>query len=391
MSTASFRDAWHVGPAGDRGAVPAFAAFRSTPAGAGRAADPVTPRRTTLITADPVARTAVVRLGALAGVAIDVVTASDGARGAWRSAGPILVGADRCEAVVRADLGRRADLVVVAMSVPDEALWRAAVELGAARLVELPADEAWLVEYLGDSIDRGSGPGWVIGCLGGCGGAGASTFAAVASLVSARRARTVLLDADPLGGGLDVLLGLERKAGARWPDVAAVRGRIEGQALADAVPHLESLAVLSWDRSGGSVGADAAGAVLSAAVRAGGRVVVDLPRRPDPASVAFVAALDLLILVVPATVRATAASAALLRQDLGGAAIRLVVRDPGGRGLAASEVAAALGLSVTAVVRSEAAVIAAANRGEPPPRHRGSLVDACRTVLALGAERAAAA
>ena len=60
------------------------------------------------------------------------------------------------------------------------------------------------------------------------------------------RASTLLVDLDPLGGGLDLLLGAERLAGLRWPDLAGARGRLGGGMLRDALPRLDGLSLLSW-------------------------------------------------------------------------------------------------------------------------------------------------
>jgi secretion/DNA translocation related CpaE-like protein len=275
-------------------------------------------------------------------------------------------------------------VVVVSGSVPDEALWRATVELGAVGLIRLPDDERSLVDLIGRASEASAVDGTTLVVVGACGGAGASTLAAALAGTSARRASTLLVDGDPLGGGIDVLLGVERATGARWPEFAAARGRLPTVALTDGVPAVDGLAVLSWDRGGpGRLEPDALAAVMEAAARAYRRVVVDLPRWLPGGPSGPVSGADVTVLLVPATVRATAAASLIISALDPSTTPLLVVRDPGRGRLTGREVGSALGLSVTATLHTESAVEAAARRGDPPLRRaRGSLGQVCRTVLA---------
>src|SRR3954469_13289994 len=92
----------------------------------------------------------------------------------------------------------------------------------------------------------------VVGVTGGSGGVGASTFAAVLAMV-ARPA--VLVDLDPVGGGADVLLGIEAHPGARWSGVRLDGGRLEPTLLADGLPRWRDVAVLAADSGEPSPGA----------------------------------------------------------------------------------------------------------------------------------------
>ena len=65
--------------------------------------------------------------------------------------------------------------------------------------------------------------GEVVAVIGGCGGAGASLFA-VALAQAATDA--LLVDLDPWGGGIDLLVGGEATPGLRWPDLALQGGRL---------------------------------------------------------------------------------------------------------------------------------------------------------------------
>ena len=90
--------------------------------------------------------------------------------------------------------------------------------------------------------------------------------------------------------------------------------------------------------------------------------------------------------MVPAQVRAAAAAAALLG-ELPGSVRRagrlgVVVRGPGPAGLDPAQVAHALALPLWGAYRSEPALAAAVELGDPlPVRGRGSLATLCRTLL----------
>src|SRR5207244_4254134 len=93
----------------------------------------------------------------------------------------------------------------------------------------------------------------VVGVIGGCGGAGATLLAASLALAAARRpAGAMLIDLDPFGGGIDLLLGLEDRPGLRWPDLADIGSRVSPEALHGVLPRLRGLPVLSCGRSGQS-------------------------------------------------------------------------------------------------------------------------------------------
>jgi secretion/DNA translocation related CpaE-like protein len=347
-----------------------------------------------VVSTRPDLQTAIVRLAALAGIAAEVLTASNGLRAGWQSARLVVLGSDVCAAAAAAGLPRRADVVVVTTGEPDAALWQAAVALGALRLLTLPADDTTLIDLFVAAAEPPPSTGSMIAVVGGPGGAGASTFAAALALTSARTRATALIDADRLGGGLDVLLGAEQAAGARWPDVAGVRGRLSAADLSGALLAVDGLAVRSWDRSGATELSDeAAAAVIGAAIRGFGCTVVDLPRHADAAADGFATAADLVVMVVPAKVRATAAAAAVAARLASRCGpVRLVVRDASSSRLTADEVANALGLQVIATFSSESAVAAAAEHGEPPlRRRRGSLAEACDAVLAAVLAEPAAA
>jgi secretion/DNA translocation related CpaE-like protein len=255
----------------------------------------------------------------------------------------------------------------------------------------LPAAEQSLVELISAAVEARTSSAAVIAVIGGCGGAGASTLAAGLAVTGARSGPTVLVDADCYGGGLDVLLGAEQRPGARWPELADTRGRLSAAALAEALVPVEGIAVLSWDRSGAAdLGVEAAAAVMDAAIRGSRWVIVDLPRTFDAAAMALAGMADLVVLLVPAKVRAVAAAATVAAQVLRQCShVRIVVRDGRAGHLGNAEIAAALDLPVAAGLQSESAVTAAADRGEPPLRRpRGSLHEVCEIVLELATAEA---
>jgi secretion/DNA translocation related CpaE-like protein len=324
------------------------------------------------------------RLAAAAGVPLHVCRDPEAAGRRWVDAPLVLLGDDA------ATLGapvRRPGVVLVAAEDAGERVWRLAVDAGAEDVALLPRNEVWLVERLACAVDGERGrAGLVVGVLGGCGGAGGSVLAAALAGVAADRGVEVLLvDGDPLGGGVDLLLGAEDAPGLRWPDLASARGVVRGAVLRDGLPQGAGVRFLGWDRQQPvDVPAAAMEAVLDAGRHGHDLVVVDLPRRDDPATLAALWRLDVLFLVVPARVQAAAAaSRALARVTRHAGDIRLVVRGPSPAGLSATAVADAVGLPLTARCAAEPGLAAALDRGEPPgSRRRGPLARTCRHLLA---------
>jgi hypothetical protein len=146
--------------------------------------------------------------------------------------------------------------------------------------------------------------GPVLGVVGGSGGVGASTFAAVLAAV----AGAVLVDLDAVGGGIDVLLGIEDVPGARWSGLRVGGGRIDPALLADGLPRWGRVPVLAADAAPISV--DAVAPVIEAGA-ALGPVVVDLGRGPSAQREVAVAGCVLVVLLALAEVRGLIAARAL--------------------------------------------------------------------------------
>ncbi len=346
--------------------------------------------RPLVITADPELLDELLRLAAVGFGEVDVAPDPAAARSLWSVAPLVVIARDAAPACIRARLPRRTQVVLVAGLGPDataeDDAWAMAGRLGAEHVVLLPAAESWLVERFAAAGTEPAVTGQVIGVVGGRGGAGASVLAAGLAVTAVRdRGRVMLIDADPLGGGVDLLLGWENSNGLRWPDLAGVQGRMSVPALYDSLPRAGDLIALSWDRGDPvELTGDAMVAALDAARRGSDLAIVDLPRHLDePALGAFEAA-DVVFLVVPAEVRACAA-AARVASRIGPQCARLevVVRGPAPAGLRPVEIATALGLPLAATLRPDPGLARALERGEQPAaRGTGPLAEVCRELLA---------
>ncbi|WP_205856537.1 septum site-determining protein Ssd [Phytoactinopolyspora endophytica] len=341
--------------------------------------------RPLVVTADDALLDDLLRLAAAAGTDVDVAHDPGSARAVWASVPIVIVGADQAEGLAHLAPTRRHSVYLVSRDRTDPAAWRSAVDLGAERVAVLPDDESWLADRLADATEGETGNALVAGVIGGRGGAGASVLATALSVTACRRGlSTMLVDLDPIGGGLDLAIGAEETVGLRWPDLAGSRGRLSARALRSELPGRHGLTVLSWDRGDlFAVAAESAQVVLAAAQRACDFVVLDLPRRLDPAAEKAASACLTVLLVVPAEVRAVAAASRVvasltpLASDL-----RVVSRGPSRSRLGGPDVAAALDLPLALHMAAERRLTDHLDRGEPPGLHeRGPLAVACNQIL----------
>jgi secretion/DNA translocation related CpaE-like protein len=144
----------------------------------------------------------------------------------WPTATAVIVDEDGARRCVRAGMPRRDGVFLVVTSEPSAALWVAAIDIGAQQVCVLPTQEAELVRYLSEAAETGHAAprrGRVIAVTAGRGGGGASVFAAALAQCAGE---ALLVDLDPCGGGVDLLLGVESVPGARWPELAAASGRL---------------------------------------------------------------------------------------------------------------------------------------------------------------------
>ncbi len=326
------------------------------------------------------------RLAAAAGRELELSLDPAGARLPWASAPLVLLDESAAQRCAAAGLPRRDGVLVLTDAAAGDSLWRSAVAVGAEHVVALPDGERFLIGALGERLDNADAGGRVLAVLGGRGGAGASVLAAaVGNTVVAAGRRGLLVDCDALGGGLDLTLGAEGRAGLRWSGVALTGGRVAASALREALPSADAqglLTVLSCGRDEAAPSAQAVAAVLDAGARAGDVVVCDTSRALGEATMAALDRADLGVLVVPAEVRACAAAASMLTA-LGrrAAGLQLVVRGPAPGGLRASDVVDALGLPLLVSMRPQPGLAAALERGTLGLGSRSPLATAARHVL----------
>ncbi|AHH93701.1 hypothetical protein GCM10010174_23900 [Kutzneria viridogrisea] len=328
------------------------------------------------------------KVAAAAGCDLERAPDAGSARGSWARAPLVVLDGQAAQGCERVGLPRRSGVVLIASGTPPATLFERGVAVGAERVLGLPEGESWLAGAFADAVDGPSQePGRVLAVVGGRGGAGASVFTAAVGLAALRSGRrTLLVDCDPLAGGLDLVLGAESAAGLRWPELALGGGRVSASSLRAALPGQDRgqgrLTVLSCDRDNGELNPQAVATVLTSARRGGELVVCDLPRhRSEPAEVVLDHA-DLAVLVVPAEVRACAAARRVAGQLFGEATqAQVVVRGPAPGGLSADEVARAVGLPLLTAMRSQPGLAADLERGRPPTRGRGPLAAAARAVV----------
>lgn len=341
-------------------------------------------RRALLMVDDPDLLDAVLRLAAAAGCEVHRALDATDARRHWTDAAVVVMDVGAAERCAHVPLPRRDGTVLVTPADPPPHVWRLGLVVGATNIVELPEGELWLVTTFTEATENAGPPGAVLAVVGGCGGAGASALAAATALRAARDGtRTLLLDCDPLGGGLDLLLGAEDVRGVRWPELSVVDGRIPAGALHDALPAMgdRGLSLLSCDRIGPGPTAGALRAVVESGRRAGDTVVCDVPRQPGDSAAVVLPAADLTVLVVPADVRACAAAARVATELAARCpAVGLVVRGPSPGGLAPVEIARVLDVPLLASMRPQHDLDRRLERGLPPA-DRGPLADTAATLL----------
>jgi secretion/DNA translocation related CpaE-like protein len=339
------------------------------------------------VLADPTLRDELDRVAAAVGVRAVHAGGSPVGRKTWTAAAAVVLdeaGAERC---THAGLPRRTHVSLLGAAAPSTRTWAAAIAVGAQHVLVLPEQEPELVRELADAAEsvRDSGSrGAVVAVIGGCGGAGASLFAAAMA-----RAATdaLLLDLDPWCGGADLLLGGETTPGVRWPDLALRAGRLNWSAVRDALPRTGTVSVLSGTRRSYELEAGPVGAVIDAGRRGGVTVVCDLPRRLTDATSAALDAADLVVVISPCGVRACAATAAMapvltaINPQLG-----LVVRGPSPGGLRAAEVAELTGLPLLASMRAEPQLAEQLEHGGLRLGRRSALLGAARRVVGVLAQ-----
>jgi secretion/DNA translocation related CpaE-like protein len=338
--------------------------------------------RPLLLTADTELLDELLGLAAAADVAVDVAVEPAACRPQWTGAPLVLVGPDVAPALPAARLEPRPGVLLVARGSPTESLRKVATVLGADDVVGLPSGEATLLERLAD-VTEPAARARVIGVVGGRGGAGASVLAAALALTAAARgAAAWLIDLDPLGGGSDAGVGAELRTGARWGDLGVLTGRLSPAALRDAVPVVHGVAVVATAHPAVDPAAEAVRAVVSAAARGPGVVVLDLARHRTAAQDEAVAELDDLLVAVPAEIRAILAAGRVIDALAPTPAVpRVVVRRTTDT-LPTPEVLRGMRLAFAGELPDEDRVRDAAQLGDGPGLIRGTkLAELCTTLL----------
>jgi secretion/DNA translocation related CpaE-like protein len=330
------------------------------------------------------------RVAAAAGIRV-VHAAEPSSRKVWTAASAVLLDLDSARRCAELTLPRREHVILVQHAEPLDEHWRTAISVGATHLMALPRQDGDLIASLSEASEASSVDdrrGVTAAVIGGRGGAGASTFAAALAMCADE---AVVVDADPWGGGVDLLLGAEHATGVRWPDLTLGAGRVSWDALRDALPRHGGVSVLSAGRAGTEIAAAALSAVAEAGARGGATVVCDVPRRSTPAAEAALDTADLVVLVTTADVRACASAAAMAPWLTGmNPNVGVVVRGPAPGGLRAVEVAAGVGLPLLAAMRPQPGLAAALEQGGLRVGRRSPLaVTAGRVLDVLGRHRAA--
>lgn len=348
--------------------------------------------RPLLVTDDDAALDHLLGLVHAAGAEPSVARGAATVAGDWTAAPLVVLDARLAEGVLAAGLPRRPGLVVV---VPDgvtgSEVWPLAVRLGAEEVACLPESDTWLQERVAEAA---TGPvrASVVTVAGACGGAGASTLAAALATSAVEEGLdTVLVDADPWGGGLDLLVGAEGAPGVRWHDLAETSGRVARGSVVSALPRSDGLPVLSWARGAPqAVPVQAFDRVVDSVSRGGDLVVVDLGRG-SPFTVPAVQRADTVLLVATARLRAVAGAGQLLAAAADAPDVRLLVRGHGRHGLDPADVAEALGLPLAGLVPRDSRRAEEEEYGLPPGlARRSGLGRLCRALLRDAMRRGAA-
>jgi len=333
---------------------------------------------------DPIARDDVDRIAAAAGLQV-VHTSEPSSTKVWLGAIAVVLDRQAARRCVERALPRRDRVTLVIRVEPTAADWEMAIAIGAHRVVTLPAADSDLMAELSaaaeSALDDGT-RGAVVAVIGGRGGAGASVFATALARAAAETSEAMLIDADPWGGGLDLVLGNEADSGLRWPDLALRGGRLNYSALRDALPRHHGISVLSGSRAGSDIGAAPLGAVIDAGSRGGATVICDVGRQATNAAEIVLETADLAVVVASADVRCCAAAAVVagwvstVNPNAG-----VVVRGPSPGGLRSSDVAEIVELPLLAAMRPQNDVAGTLEHGGLRLRRRSPLAAAARKVL----------
>ncbi|MCL2470698.1 MAG: P-loop NTPase [Propionibacteriaceae bacterium] len=312
---------------------------------------------TTLLTTDTRLADMAQASAAAIGSSLSVMTDPQELRTVWRTSAVILIGADQVGQVAGWALPRRDQTYLVGQADSQEALCRWSMPLGASVIV-LPEGGKWLSRVIaGRGV--GSDTGTVVAVRGGVGGVGVSTLCAGVALAAARRPlKVALVDCDPQGGGLDLLLGAENTPGWRWDKLKNAVGQIAD--ITPMLPNVEGITLVSMTRPDPvPVSAQAFEAVIDCLARTHQLVLIDQGRTDTNGG----SVVRRSVVVSAQTVRALAATrASVIHADVGQCG--LVIRKGGS--VSAGDAARAVELPLVAVLPTVAELPRLADRGVPP-------------------------
>lgn len=245
-----------------------------------------------------------------AAAALDVtlisVSSRDPIAAQWAKADRILLGAEAAGTVAGLRLPERGGVSVLAFApqLGEGATWSGALRVP---LVQLPDVAGQLTQAMGGPEAGPIRAPLVV--VGASGGVGTSTLAAGLACCASQRDQALLLDLDPGGGGLDLLMGLEGQPGWRWHDLAEASG--EFSLAGEQLPSCNAVSVLAMGRGRIPLTPTLAGvgSIMRAARRGFETVVVDC-RRDDIDAIAMLNGFT--VVVVGGHVRGLAAARALL-------------------------------------------------------------------------------
>jgi secretion/DNA translocation related CpaE-like protein len=304
------------------------------------------------------------RVAAVAGVGFEAAESADAAASLWSRADLVLLGADVSDVPPR----RHDATVLVGRAADRHILWQRAADLGIDHVAELPDAAGWLVEFLGRGRSEAAS-GTIVGIVGGCGGAGASTAASlIAGAVALEGSSVVLVDGDRLAGGLEACLSERGVEGLHWPDLVSASGAINPDQLRAALPRVRGVAVLSWParpQRAVRIAASAVSGALEAARAAFDLVVVDIGRGREGLE-DFAWACDRLLVVVPGRL-AGALSATQLLHELPPVPTGVIVRGRPAEGMDAEQLAEVLDCPLAGTIPQV--------RGVPQAAEAGRLLD----------------
>jgi secretion/DNA translocation related CpaE-like protein len=305
---------------------------------------------------------------AAAGLEAEVASDPGFLRARWSSASMLLVGVDHAPELAELRLPRRAEVYLLAETGGAPEAYQLSIALGAA-VVVVPGNVRWLSGAIAELSRRPSGSGRSVCVTGGSGGVGTSTLAAGLAFVAARSGRrSVLVDLDPTGGGLDLLVGAERLDGWRWPRLVAARGHLGD--LGDQLPSVDGVDVLSMGRGvAAAPSPEAVTAVLAALSASHELTVADVPRHVDADSLKPLSGASAWLLVVRDDLRGVTAGRERIRAlQATGIDPGVVVRTGRSRRIDPQSMAEGLGAELVAVLADEPGLLLAAERGDPPGR-----------------------